>query len=1063
MNSDKLLPLLKDALADLADALVGVVDATELLEKLEASLNALVKEGVVELEGALINLSEVIKPQLILLVNKMNAAVDAFVKDALTGEYLVKEESYYLAIGNNPAFAELLAEQLKLDLDRQFAVNGWDDISIDAIRLADLITISYSESYLNGFAMSQGLGYAADYLNNDLKPTVNAFVVKAITEFASESNLISDEAVNALISQFEAILNDTVDSVSDEYFGDATVEEMDWAAVVGAENVGFVDSVRAELRKEIIEQGIPEVYTIEIPVLDLFYSFYEENPGAFGEEVDLIFKYTNKEAIYEMFGENATFVIEIPVVDTLVFAGESYVYGYAQFTKNYADTMATINAINPDATVVVLGHYNAFNGLDAFGTDLGEIYGYLAKVVSAQAFAYALVYDNVVYVDIADAETVFAANGIDSIEEFVLAYLEDSSITDVSEAGHQYICDQILNALTVTCSHVWIDATCTAPKTCERCGATEGELAPHIPNEDDDDCTTAITCSVCGEVTTPANADHIPNDDDGDCTTAITCSVCGKVTTEAKAAHTDANSDGKCDVCGKDLGTTPNPQPGNKVDKLENSEHGISIKVPAGSTAVLPEGAELHVEKLDPTSLAQKTIDAFTEKYGKDMAVLGYFDISIYLDGATIQPNGKLLVTLPTPSEKYDNYKVVYIADDGSIEECVTRVNADGTIEFETDHFSKYALIGFNSAAADNGANVGDVSDDSKGLPVGAIIAIIVVALAAIAAIVLFFLEKKKKAAKAVETETSAEEAPAEETTAEEATAEEVPAEEVPVEEVPAEEATAEEVPAEEVPAEEALVEEVLAEEVPAEEVPAEETFAEVAVAEEVLAEEIPATELTVSATAEIIAKAVANATAEVIGSFMAEVVAKATEDAIADVAETVSVETIPAASEIAQATASDIGNAMIEIVAKATESAIIRVVAENAPADEIPSEDIAKAVALATTEVIGGAMAGIVANAAEEAIAKVAAENAPVEEIANAIAVATAEGIGNVLSEVVANATEEAIVRVAAEIVEIVSAEEVLAEEVPAEEVLAEEVPVEEVPAEEVPAEEVSTEETEG
>ena len=39
-----------------------------------------------------------------------------------------------------------------------------------------------------------------------------------------------------------------------------------------------------------------------------------------------------------------------------------------------------------------------------------------------------------------------------------------------------------------------------------------------------------------------------PNADDGDCTTAITCSVCGKVTTEA--GHVDANSDGKCDVCG---------------------------------------------------------------------------------------------------------------------------------------------------------------------------------------------------------------------------------------------------------------------------------------------------------------------------------------------------------------------------------------------------------------------------------------------------------------------------------------------------------------------------------
>ena len=30
----------------------------------------------------------------------------------------------------------------------------------------------------------------------------------------------------------------------------------------------------------------------------------------------------------------------------------------------------------------------------------------------------------------------------------------------------------------------------------------------HKPNADDNDCTTAITCSVCGEITTNAKAEH---------------------------------------------------------------------------------------------------------------------------------------------------------------------------------------------------------------------------------------------------------------------------------------------------------------------------------------------------------------------------------------------------------------------------------------------------------------------------------------------------------------------------------------------------------------------------
>ncbi len=40
---------------------------------------------------------------------------------------------------------------------------------------------------------------------------------------------------------------------------------------------------------------------------------------------------------------------------------------------------------------------------------------------------------------------------------------------------------------------------------------------------------------------------HVPNEDDGDCTTPITCSLCGEVTTEANGTHNYVN--GVCSVC----------------------------------------------------------------------------------------------------------------------------------------------------------------------------------------------------------------------------------------------------------------------------------------------------------------------------------------------------------------------------------------------------------------------------------------------------------------------------------------------------------------------------------
>jgi len=47
------------------------------------------------------------------------------------------------------------------------------------------------------------------------------------------------------------------------------------------------------------------------------------------------------------------------------------------------------------------------------------------------------------------------------------------------------------------CSHEWEEATCTAPKTCKICGATEGEPLGH--DFDEATCTEPKTCSRCGE------------------------------------------------------------------------------------------------------------------------------------------------------------------------------------------------------------------------------------------------------------------------------------------------------------------------------------------------------------------------------------------------------------------------------------------------------------------------------------------------------------------------------------------------------------------------------------
>ena len=87
-----------------------------------------------------------------------------------------------------------------------------------------------------------------------------------------------------------------------------------------------------------------------------------------------------------------------------------------------------------------------------------------------------------------------------------------------SVCGDSYVADEV-----AALGHDWADATCTAPKTCKVCGATEGEVLAH--NWKDADCQNPKTCTACG------------------------------ATEGEKGDHVDANKDGKCDVCGYEKNT----------------------------------------------------------------------------------------------------------------------------------------------------------------------------------------------------------------------------------------------------------------------------------------------------------------------------------------------------------------------------------------------------------------------------------------------------------------------------------------------------------------------------
>ncbi len=492
-------------------------------------------------------------PEILLgLISKYDFKTDNFGDSAFNGEYEVNEDSYFLAIGDSSLYAELLAKKLGI-YDTQIDLTDWNLIDPAKVAKADLITIGYNSNRLNGFAVDQMLGYVADYVDVDLRASASQFLELAVVQFLNSfDGLFTPEAIAEFLATIDTAANGAIDDVlENELIAGKTAAEIDWAALVGEEYAEYIAEARELLKATLIEEGITETYTYEFDIVDMMYGYIE----TLGEEYDIL-KKASKDKIREKLGEYATYTVEIPVVDAIVFSAESYLYGYVEFNAIYAQTILSIKEINPDALIVLLGSYNPINDLAITLGDttveIGDIYETIAATTSVHSLVYALCLNDVVYVDISDAETVYdayVAAGAASydIVEFIKAYLADDSIADVSEAGSNYIYEQILNALTITCAHTYDDEK---DVDCNYCGEIREDIVHDCVDTDNDH-----KCDECEEILTEcADADNDHK-----------CDICGAALTEC----VDDDKDHKCDICEKVLGECADTNRDHKCDVCE--------------------------------------------------------------------------------------------------------------------------------------------------------------------------------------------------------------------------------------------------------------------------------------------------------------------------------------------------------------------------------------------------------------------------------------------------------------------------------------------------------------
>ncbi len=310
---------------------------------------------------------------------------------------------------------------------------------------------------------------------------------------------------------------------------ETAVTEADWVALVGEENMPLVEDLLDEMFKKLRENNISE------------FGGYDLEKGL-----------------------------------------ECYAFAFLSNAIHQSQVIEAIRVINQDAVIILVGTYNDLENvkLDVDGEtmDLGDMMLDLVNAANLLATKNAEAYDRVAYVNAPDVTTKLDENAskYTTPKQYVLAIVGRQGLP--TDDGHAYIKNQIKNAMTNTCTHVWDDGVITKEPACTKdgvktyvcswCGETKTEAIPAYGQHKWDagvvtkeptsttDGERTYTCERCGEKKTEVieksgDSDVVLGDVNGDGRVnardvrALLQYLAGMSTQEPDMAVADFNKDGR--------------------------------------------------------------------------------------------------------------------------------------------------------------------------------------------------------------------------------------------------------------------------------------------------------------------------------------------------------------------------------------------------------------------------------------------------------------------------------------------------------------------------------------
>lgn len=266
--------------------------------------------------------------------------------------------------------------------------------------------------------------------------------------------------------------------------------------------------------------------------------------------------------------------------------------------------------------------------------------------------------------------------------------VKPSCITQGTQIRECSVCKKTETASIPATGHSFTNPTITKQPTCtesgeesghcSRCGQTASQtikpLGHKFSNWSDTKAPTCTEggiqerkCNVCGTTET-RNTSALGHDFENP-----------TVIKEPTISETGLK-EGKCKRCGE---TASEVIPCSVKDEAT----GTLFEANEGT---FEKGSEIRIEEIKEDNPAFASVKNILKDICKKFKL---YDITAYLNGAKIQPNGEVTVTFNIPEGFGKNVAVYYITEDGSYEKLESAVSEDGkTVSAEISHFSNYAV-----------------------------------------------------------------------------------------------------------------------------------------------------------------------------------------------------------------------------------------------------------------------------------------------------------------------------------------------------------------------------------